>query len=143
MCRTKPIQAIRLKQTIKKMKMNSVETIGELGDNLKAIEECPSDDGAISYWNLNKHAFHVDSVNKTWEPCSDINYTLGIDGSMEQYKHIFLNRAVKVWLISGDWDDVVPYRDTEKGLAALKVGKVGEWEPWFFGQHHAGFYQEY
>lgn len=29
-----------------------------------------------------------------------------------QYIQIFLNKAIKVWLFNGDWDDVVPYRDT-------------------------------
>ena len=24
------------------------------------IPECPNDNGAIKYWNLNKHAYHVD-----------------------------------------------------------------------------------
>ena len=89
------------------------------------------------------HAFHVENSSKTWEPCTELNYTLGLDGSMEQYRQIFLNRAVRVWLYNGDWDDVVPYRDTEKNLKALKIGKVGEWESWYVGVHHAGFYQEY
>jgi hypothetical protein len=31
---------------------------------------------------------------------------------MNQYATIFLNKAIKVWLFNGDWDDVVPYRDT-------------------------------
>lgn len=111
--------------------------------NLGQINECPNDNGAIKYWNLNVNAFNLNNTKKTWEPCTDLNYTLGIDSSMEEYKRIFLNRAVKVWLFNGDWDDVVPFRDTEKNLAELKIGKVGEWEPWFFGAHHAGFYQEY
>ncbi len=52
---------------------------------------------------------------------------------MEEYRRIFLNPAIKVWLFSGDWDDVVPYRDTEKNLEILKIAKVGEWDPWFWG----------
>lgn len=111
--------------------------------NLGAIDECPNDNGAIKYWNSNTHAYHVDNSGKTWEPCTDVNYTIGLDGSMEEYRRIFLNRAVKVWLFNGDWDDVVPYRDTEKSLEALKIAKVKEWEPWFVETHHAGFYQEY
>lgn len=46
-------------------------------------------------------------------------------------------------MFNGDWDDVVPYRDTEKNLEKLKAVKQGEWEPWYSGVHHAGFYQNY
>ncbi len=33
---------------------------------LGEIPDCPSDNGAIQYWNLNKVAYKVDKVNKTW-----------------------------------------------------------------------------
>lgn len=33
---------------------------------LGEIPECPSDNGAIQYWNLNKFAYKVDKINKTW-----------------------------------------------------------------------------
>ena len=48
-------------------------------------------------------------------------------------------------MYNGDWDDVVPYRDTEKNLKLLKREKIGEWEPWYYGDEkfHAGFYQLY
>jgi hypothetical protein len=52
---------------------------------------------------------------------------------MNQYATIFLNKAVRVWLFNGDWDDVVPYRDTEKNLETLKIAKTGEWDPWISG----------
>jgi hypothetical protein len=110
---------------------------------LGAINECPSDDGAIQYFNLTKHAFHVDHVNKTWEPCTEINYDMTEDGSMREYFEIFLNKGIRVLLFSGDWDDVVPYRDTEKNLELLRVEKVGAWDAWFTGESHAGFYQVY
>lgn len=45
-----------------------------------------------------------------------LNYTISDDGSLKEYQNIFLNKAVKVWFFSGDWDAVVPYRDTEKNL---------------------------
>lgn len=65
------------------------------------------------------------------------------DGSMKEYGQILLNKAIKVWLFNGDWDDVVPYRDTENNLEILKIAKNGQWDPWYVGQHHAGFYQVY
>lgn len=144
-CKDKSAETISLMKAIQKMTKKKLNKLGlNLGDQAEpGIPECPNDNGAVKYWNLNKHAFHVFDVNKDWEPCSEINYTLGNDGSMAQYRNIFLNRAVKVWLYNGDWDDVVPYRDTEKNLKELKVQKVGEWESWFSGEDHAGFYQEY
>jgi hypothetical protein len=32
---------------------------------LGEIPDCPSDNGAISYWNLNKPAYKI-TQNKTW-----------------------------------------------------------------------------
>ena len=93
--------------------------------------------------NLNKYHYHVDHINKIWAPCSNIRYTMTEDGSMKEYAQIFLNKAIKVWLFNGDWDDVVPYRDTENNLEVLKIPKTGEWDPWYVGEHHAGFYQVY
>jgi hypothetical protein len=55
-----------------------------------------------------------------------------------------MNGAVKVWLFSGDFDDVVPFTDTEKNVdEILRWKPVGEWTPWNIGDHHAGFYQTY
>jgi hypothetical protein len=36
------------------------------GTKLGEIPDCPSDNGAIQYWNLNKITYKVDKVNKTW-----------------------------------------------------------------------------
>jgi len=33
---------------------------------LGEIPDCPSDNGAIQYWNLNKIAYKVEKINKTW-----------------------------------------------------------------------------
>jgi len=62
---------------------------------------------------------------------------------MDEYRRILANRGVKVWLFSGDWDDVVPFTDTEKNVEILAKNKVGEWNPWNVGDQHAGFYQLY
>ena len=82
-------------------------------------------------------------MNKTWEVCSDITYAISERGSMAEYKRILDNRAVKVWLFSGDWDDVVPFTDTELNVEKMRRTKVGEWNSWNVGDQHAGFYQLY
>lgn len=93
--------------------------------------------------NIHKAIYHVDWVNKTWDTCADINYDILEEASMEEFKQIFLNKAVKVWLFSGDWDDQVPYTDTVYHLNELHRKKQGNQEPWFVGDVHAGFYQLY
>jgi serine carboxypeptidase-like clade 2 len=62
---------------------------------------------------------------------------------MEEFRQIFLNKGIKVWLFSGDWDDVVPYPDTVYNLNLLGRKKLGNQEPWFVGETHSGFYQLY
>jgi hypothetical protein len=109
--------------------------------SLTEINSCPIDDGMIDYLNIYRATYHVEGVNKTWEPCSDINYDITVEASMEEYKQIFANKAVKVWMFSGDWDDVVAYPDTLYNLKLLRRRKVGNQEAWFVGDIHAGYYQ--
>ena len=78
-----------------------------------------------SYMNLYKAAYHVEKVNKTWDTCADINYDITVEASMEEFRQIFLNKAIKVWLFSGDWDSVVPYPDTYYNVNLLKRKKQG------------------
>lgn len=62
---------------------------------------------------------------------------------MAEYNRILNNKGVKVWLFSGDWDDVVPFTDTEKNVDALRRNKVGAWNSWNVKDQHAGFFQLY
>ena len=62
---------------------------------------------------------------------------------MAELTRMVRNKAIKVWLMSGDWDDVVPYSDTEKNVPNLGTYTVGEWSSWNVGDQHAGFYQLY
>ena len=83
----------------------------------------------IDYWNFNKYSYNINAkaLNKNWTVCSNLKYRVNMKGSMEQYSTIFLNKAVKVWLYNGDWDDVVPFPDTEKNLNILRRRKTGNW----------------
>ena len=91
---------------------------------LGEIPDCPKDDGAIDYWNLNKIPFKTLKYNKTWSPCRRVNYTITPRGSLQEYQNILKNQ-VKVWLFSGDWDDVVPFTDTEKNVDKLNRKRIG------------------
>jgi pimeloyl-ACP methyl ester carboxylesterase len=110
-----------------------------LGD----IPDCPQDTGMIKYWNLNKIPFKVNNTNKTWTVCAHLNYSVSMRGSILEYQNILNNGAVKVWLFSGDFDDVVPFTDTEKNLQILNRQKAGGWSSWSVGDQHGGFYQVY
>ena len=106
--------------------------------NLKAIPECPSDDGAISYFNKHKKEFHVDGSGKTWAPCVNLLYSISEHGSLTEYSHIFEQKDIKVWIFSGDWDDQVPFPDTVQNLEKLGKFIHKNWHPWFVEDHHAG-----
>lgn len=62
---------------------------------------------------------------------------------MDEYRRIFFNKAIKVWMMSGDWDDVVPFTDTKKNVDILNYEKAGWWSSWNVLDQHAGFYQNY
>lgn len=111
--------------------------------SLKDIPTCPVDNGMIDYLNTHKAIYNVSWVKKNWTSCSDINYDITEEASMEEFRQIFLNKGVKVWLYSGDWDDQVPYTDTVYHLNELRRKKQGNQEPWFIGDVHAGYYQLY
>ena len=64
-------------------------------------------------------------------------------GSMDEYRQIFVNKGIRVWLYSGDFDDVVPYPDTEKNVEKFYREKAGGWSSWNIGDQHGGFYQVY
>ena len=47
--------------------MRSEGVISQKGEAiLGEIPDCPSDNGAIQYWNLNKFAYKVDKIDKRW-----------------------------------------------------------------------------
>lgn len=67
-CADIPTEAIRLKEALSAKK--SVRKDGLITQQedtiLGEIPDCPSDTGMIQYWNLNKYAYNVNSINKTW-----------------------------------------------------------------------------
>ena len=62
---------------------------------------------------------------------------------MNEYRRIFFTKSLRVWLFSGDADDVVPFTDTKKNVDLLNQVKSGWWTAWNTGDQHAGFYQNY
>lgn len=118
--------------------------LGKVGtfQQLNEIKQCASDDGIMSYLNTYAKEYHSKS-SEYWSPCTGIHYKIDEKGSIAQYKRILLNTAVKIWLYSGDWDDVVPLTDTLKNLHTMNLNPAGPYKPWFTGEDHAGFFQVY
>ena len=51
------------------------------------------------------------------------NYRITLAGSIESYRYLLAKVGkYNIVLFSGDWDDVVPYRDTQKNIERLEIG---------------------
>ena len=50
-----------------------------------------------------------------------------------------LKSGLKVYLYSGDWDDVVPFTDTYQNLYLMNLRQQGNMQPWIINDQHAGF----
>ncbi len=50
---------------------------------------------------------------------------------------------IKVYLFSGDWDDVVPFTDTLKNIERMGLQQDGPQTPWKIGTQHIGFIRNY
>jgi hypothetical protein len=59
---------LRLREALSPKKaVRSEGVISQKGEAiLGEIPDCPSDNGAIQYWNLNKFAYKVDKIDKRW-----------------------------------------------------------------------------
>ena len=59
-------------------------------------------------------------------PCAeDIRYKIDPQGSINSYRHLLgllpTSRKIALFLYNGNWDSVVPYGDTLKGLDMLDI----------------------
>ena len=63
-------------------------------------------------------------------------------GSLPQIPAL-LQKGVKIYLFTGDWDDVVPFTDTYRNLNLMGLRLQGGIAPWLIGDQHAGFIRTY
>lgn len=54
-----------------------------------------------------------------------------------------LKAGLKVYLYTGDWDDVVPFTDTLDNLFLMNLRQQGSMQPWIIDDQHAGFIRTY
>jgi len=57
-------------------------------------------------------------------------YTVDEKGSMLEMASL-LQKGMKIYLYNGDWDDAIPFTDTNKNLNRLGVKIQGSPTPWF------------
>ncbi len=84
---------------------------------------CAFFDGLVDYFTAHGKEYNAIDGVKWNGPCAeDITgkYYINVDGSMREYRYL-LNKLgdYHIVLYSGDWDDVVPYTDTQKNLENL------------------------
>lgn len=89
---------------------------------------CAFFDGIYDYFHLNDVAWKAKFAGQNWNgPCAEgINYTIDPDGSMNSYRHLLglllsPERKISIILYNGNWDAVVPYVDTVKGINLLNL----------------------
>lgn len=69
--------------------------------------------------------------------CSDkifATYEISEGGSMSQIESLVGVGDLKIYLFSGDWDDVIPFSDTLKNIKRLGLNQIGLSEPWKNGE---------
>ena len=85
---------------------------------------CAYFDGVFDYFNINEQAYHAKFEGMKWNgPCaSNVSYHIDLAGSMASYRILLSRQSIanyQIVLYNGDWDDVVPYHDTIKGIKNL------------------------
>ena len=54
-----------------------------------------------------------------------------------------LQAGLKVFIFSGDWDDVVPFTDTSRNMYRMGLKMQGGPVPWKIKEQHVGFIRNY
>lgn len=83
---------------------------------------CAYFDGISNYFNLNEEEYHAKFRAQKWNgPCANIGYTVDPAGSIDSYKYLLEKRSISIVLYNGNWDAVVPFVDTLKGIKILNL----------------------
>lgn len=66
-------------------------------------------------------------------------------GSIDSYRYLLSRTESKyrIVLYNGNWDDVVPFRDTLAGIGILGLEVSSLRRPWFTNEQHSGFIENY
>lgn len=62
------------------------------------------------------------------------NYKVSPEGSLLQIPAL-LQKGIKIYIFSGDWDDVVPFTDSYKNLNKMGLRVQGNTTPWLINDN--------
>jgi carboxypeptidase C (cathepsin A) len=89
---------------------------------------CDDDPKIVDFLN-EKETQNKLNVNKIWEKCSELNYS--ISESIEFYQKYLptIKDRVKVWIMSGDTDIILSTLGTKRWIYSLKSEIDKDWNP--------------
>ena len=82
-------------------------------------------DGVFNYFSQNSVELNAKQAQIWNGPCAESkSYDIDPEGSISSYRHLIdlmksPNRSIKIILYNGNWDAVVPFIDTLKGIKIL------------------------
>jgi serine carboxypeptidase-like clade 2 len=114
---------------------------------LQAGEWCSYDEGVEDYMNSKnvKDAFRTAKQNELFSICNMTifeRYKVDPKGSYASIPKL-LEKGLRIYIVSGDWDDIVPFTDTLKNIKRMNLNQLGSTVPWSVNDQHAGFIRAY
>ncbi|KAF4390145.1 hypothetical protein G4B88_005063 [Cannabis sativa] len=104
---------------------------------------------SIVYFNSPevKQALHVnvDCAPSIWETCSEVvgaNWKDSPISVLDVYQEL-IESGLRIWVLSGDTDAVIPITSTRYSIDALKLPTRGPWHAWYDDGEVGGWTQEY
>ena len=79
--------------------------------------------------------------DRTWAPCSGINYKRLPQASQFLYEDLIAS-GIRIAHYGGDTDGQVPMLGTQEWIYAMDLDLVEEWRPWMVDDWHLGGYIE-
>ncbi|XP_022882827.1 serine carboxypeptidase II-2-like isoform X1 [Olea europaea var. sylvestris] len=130
----------RFNQLLKRKKM--------IGLIKRSYDPCTLQHSVI-YFNLPEvqNALHVHSKNSSskWDTCSDMvnkNWKDSATSVLNIYREL-IPLGLRIWILSGDADAVVPVTSTRYSIDALELQTISPWHAWYDDGQVGGWTQEY
>ncbi|KAJ1265880.1 hypothetical protein BS78_08G107300 [Paspalum vaginatum] len=113
-----------------------------------SYDPCTEDHSTIYYNRAEvQRALHanVTGINYAWSTCSDtINTNWGDSpkSMLPIYKEL-IAAGLRIWVFSGDTDQVIPLTSTRYSIDALGLPTTTSWYPWYDNKQVGGWSQVY
>lgn len=113
---------------------------------LKDEVQCSTYDAPLKeYFNRQsvRDALHIDPSVKTFELCTEIDYTMSREATFYIYEELTKHGKYKILKYSGDSDGVLPTLGTQQWIAELNLKITKPWRAYTVGGQVAGYITEY